>query len=42
VLRGIALPPSYYKYLLQNTTNQAFPAAGATLRQNTYQINTWA
>lgn len=40
VLRGIALPPGYYKYLLQNTTNQAFPATGSTLRQNIYQILT--
>jgi len=38
VLRGIALPPDYYKYLVQNTTNQAFPASGSTLRENTYQI----
>jgi hypothetical protein len=41
VLRGIALPPGYYKYQVQNTTNQAFPASGSTLRQNTYQIQTW-
>jgi hypothetical protein len=41
VLRGVALPPGYYKYLLQNTTNQAFPATGSTLRQNTYQLMTW-
>lgn len=41
VIRGIALPPGYYKYLVQNTTNQAFPATGSTLRQNTYQIQTW-
>jgi hypothetical protein len=38
VIRGVALPPGYYKYLVQNTTNQAFPATGSTLRQNTYQI----
>jgi hypothetical protein len=38
VLRGVALPPGYYKYLVQNTTNQAFPATGSTLRQNTYQL----
>jgi hypothetical protein len=38
VLRGIPLPPGYYKYLVQNTTNQAFPATGSTLRQNVYQI----
>jgi hypothetical protein len=37
-LRGVALPPGYYKYLMQNTTNQAFPATGSTLRQNTYQL----
>jgi hypothetical protein len=41
VIRGIALPPGYYKYLVQNTTNQPFPATGSTLRQNTYQIQTW-
>jgi len=41
VLRGIALPPGDYKYLVQNTTNQAFPATGSTLRQNTYQLQTW-
>lgn len=41
VIRGVALPPGYYKYLVQNTTNQAFPATGSTLRQNAYQIQTW-
>jgi hypothetical protein len=41
VIRGVALPPGSYKYLLQNTTNQAFPASGSTLRQNTYQLQTW-
>jgi hypothetical protein len=41
VIRGIALPPGYYKYLVQNTTNQTFPAAGSRLRQNTYQLQTW-
>lgn len=41
VLRGVALPPGSYKYLVQNTTNQAFPATGSTLRQNTYQLQTW-
>lgn len=41
VIRGVALPPGYYKYLLQNTTNQPFPASGSTLRQNAYQIQTW-
>lgn len=41
VIRGVALPPGYYKYLLQNTTNQPFPASGSTLRQNTYQLRTW-
>lgn len=41
VLRGIALPPGSYKYLVQNTTNQAFPATGSTLRHNTYQLQTW-
>jgi hypothetical protein len=37
-LRGIALPPGYYKYLVQNTTSQAFPASGSTLRHNAYQL----
>lgn len=41
VIRGIALPPGYYKYLMQNTTNQPFPASGSTLRQNSYQLQTW-
>ena len=41
VMRGVALPPGYYKYLVQNTTNQPFPASGSTLRQNTYQLQTW-
>lgn len=40
-IRGVALPPGYYKYLIQNTTNQAFPASGSTLRENTYQLQTW-
>lgn len=40
VVRGIALPPDYYKYLVQNTTNVAFPATGSTLRENAYQIET--
>lgn len=38
VIRGVPLPPGFYKYLVQNTTNQAFPASGSTLRQNTYQL----
>jgi hypothetical protein len=41
LIRGVALPPGYYKYLVQNTTNQAFPSSGSTLRQNTYQLQTW-
>lgn len=41
VIRGVALPPGSYKYLVQNTTNQPFPATGSTLRQNTYQLQTW-
>ncbi len=41
VIRGIALPPGSFKLLLQNTTNQAFPATGSTLRMNTYQLQTW-
>lgn len=38
VLRGVALPPGLFKYLLQNTTNQAFPASGSTLKRNPYQL----
>lgn len=38
VLRGIALPPGWFKVLVQNTTNQAFPSSGSTLRMNTYQL----
>lgn len=38
VIRGVALPPGYYKYLVQNTTDQAFPATGSTLRYATYTI----
>lgn len=41
VMRGVALSSGSYKYLVQNTTNQAFPATGSTLRQNTYQLQTW-
>ena len=37
-LRGVALPPGSFKYLVQNTTNQAFPASGSTLRRNPYQL----
>jgi hypothetical protein len=37
-LRGVALPPGFFKYLVQNTTNQAFPASGSTLRRNPYQL----
>ena len=35
-LRGVA--PGFYTYVVQNTTNQAFPATGSVLRQNTYQL----
>lgn len=38
MLRGIALPPGKYKYLVRNNTNQAFPASGSTLRHNLYQL----
>lgn len=37
-LPGVALPPGVFKYLLQNTTNQAFPATGSVLRRNSYQL----
>ena len=38
VARGVALPPGSLKWLVQNTTNQAFPASGSTLRMNAYQL----
>jgi hypothetical protein len=38
ILRGVALPPGLFKYLVQNTTNQAFPATGSTLERNPYQL----
>ena len=38
VLRGVALPPGWFKYLVQNLTNQAFPATGSTLERNPYQL----
>lgn len=38
VMRGVALPPGFYKYVVQNTTSQAFPATGSTLRHNAYQL----
>jgi hypothetical protein len=41
VLRGIPLSPGFFKYLVCNTTNQAFPATGSTLRRNSYQLSSW-
>jgi hypothetical protein len=38
VLRGVSLPPGLFKYLVQNTTNQAFPASGSVLQRNPYQL----
>jgi hypothetical protein len=38
ILRGVALPPGLFKYQVQNTTNQAFPASGSTLERNPYQL----
>lgn len=38
VVRGIPLPPGLFKVLVQNTTSQAFPASGSTLRMNTYAM----
>jgi hypothetical protein len=38
VIRSIVLPPGFYKWLIQNTTNQAFPATGSTLRMATYAM----
>lgn len=38
LVRGVAMPPGMFKVLVQNTTNQAFPASGSTVRMNTYQL----
>lgn len=38
ITRGVALPPGLFKYLLINTTNQAFPASGSTLERSPYQL----
>jgi hypothetical protein len=38
IVRGVVLPPGDYKYLVQNTTNKAFPASGSTVREATYQM----
>lgn len=38
-IRGVPLPPGSFKYLVQNTTNQAFPASGSTLRRNPYLLS---
>ena len=40
VLRSVVLPPGFYKYVLQNTTNRAFPATGSILTEATYQMQT--
>jgi hypothetical protein len=40
VMRGVALPPGLFKYQVQNTTSQAFPASGSTLQRNPYQLRT--
>ena len=37
-IRGVALPPGPFKYLVQNTTAQAFPASGSVLSHNPYQL----
>lgn len=37
-LRGVPLPPGFFKVLLQNTTAQAFPATGSTLDMNGYKL----
>ena len=37
-VRGVPLPPGFFKYLLRNTTNQAFPASGSVLRRNPYYL----
>lgn len=37
-IRGVALPPGLFKYVVQNTTNQPFPASGSTLERNPYQL----
>jgi hypothetical protein len=38
IVRGVALPPGFFKYLVRNGTNQAFPATGSTLERNSYQL----
>jgi hypothetical protein len=38
MLRNVALPPGLFKYQVQNTTNQAFPATGSVLERNPYQL----
>jgi hypothetical protein len=38
VMRGVALPSGFYKYLVQNTATQAFVSSGNTLRHNTFQL----
>lgn len=37
-IRGVTLPPGLFKYAVQNTTNQAFPASGSTLVRNPYWL----
>ena len=37
-IRGVALPPGPFKYLVQNTTAQTFPASGSVLSHNPYQL----
>jgi hypothetical protein len=37
-IRSIVLPPGKYKWVVQNTTNQAFPATGSVLRQSDYAM----
>lgn len=37
-LRGLPLPPGFYKLLVQNTTAQPFPASGSVLTVNAYGL----
>lgn len=37
-LRGVPLPPGFFKYVVQNTASQAFPATGSVMRRNPYQL----
>lgn len=38
-IRGIPLPPSNYKWLLQNNTGQAFASSGTILTEKRYNLS---